>query len=274
MLTEGITYNKETDSFVYDFNADAENCIIEFNTTGLVPVEIGTDEVYYFGYKFVENDNAPSQIRTKFFNDLRYGKDKTLSSDKRKFIINALKKLHKEINIHHMDVVLYPESRSSVNSYVMGILFNTTNIDCKIPIVKLNKKLPHDIEFNWKDFYLNMMEYEDKNGNHPYRESPHLYNQLVDNVNNLLDKIRKSDYFSIAETVKKNKYKRYISPFLYIDDEDLDKVRTANNILLIDDVSTTGATIMSAIKTIRKVNDNCKIIIFSIVGKEFKPDFI
>lgn len=252
VLTEGITYNPETDTFVYDFNTNADNCIITFETTGLVPVDIGANEVYYFGYKFVENDNASSQIRTKFFNDLRYSKDKALSLDKRKFIMNSLNTLHKEINIHKVDVVLYPESRSAVNSYILSVLFNTTNLDYEIPIVKLNKQLPQNIQFNWKMFRNHMMEYQDKHGHYIYREPEHLYKQLIDNVNKLIDRIRRSDYFSIAEIVKKNKYKRYISPFLYINDEDLDSVRTAENILLIDDVSTTGRQLCQLSKPLEK----------------------
>lgn len=274
MLTEGIRYNKDSDSFIYDFNANSDDCIIKFDTTKLIPINLGINDIYYFGYKFEENDNASSQIRTKFFNDLRYSKDRKLSDDKRQFIINALRKLNNEINIHNIDAIVYPESRSSINAYMLGILFNTTNINPKVSVVKLNKKLPANIEFNWEDFNTNIMEYQDKNGNYIYKNSPHLYKQLVNNIEKLLDKIRNADYFSIAETVKKNKYKKYISPFLYIDDSQLDKIRTANNILIIDDVSTTGSTLLTAIKTIRTVNIHSNIILFSIIGKPFEPDYI
>lgn len=267
-LDEGITYNKQTGKFLYDFKGDTGECIIKFNATPeLIPVQIGINDVYYFGYTFELSEYASSEIRTKFFNDLRYSQA-GITKDKHTFIINALKKLHNTIDLYSFDTIVYPQSRSILNKHIIKILQQTTNVH-DLVYIELLKQLPSNIEFDWDGFKSYLYTYQNKEGKFIYQDIPHLYKQMIVNANNLLERIKKADYFSIAETIKKNKYKTFIEPFLYIQDNDLKNIKSAENILIIDDVATTGATLLTSIKAIRKINTTCKIVLFSIVGTDF-----
>lgn len=256
----GITYNSDINKFQMNFDNNSEFDLIEFNDLPLTPIDLGLGEIYYFGYEFQNNDNAPSKLRTKFFNELRFNEDFISKDIKEKFVKNALIKLNKQINIHDFDIYIYPKSRSLLNQYIYKILNSLTNID-KQPI-ELIKKLPNEIEFDWNSFE-----------NEVLFDKLHFTNNLaIKNaklaIQDLLNKIHKADYFSIAEEVKKNKYKRFIKPYLYFDSNDKDNIMYADNILLIDDVATTGATIFTVIKAIRCLNTTAKIIIFTLIGKK------
>lgn len=86
----------------------------------------------------------------------------------------------------------------------------------------------------------------------------------------MIDNIHKLDYFSIARDVKKNKYRRYIQNYYKFHDEETKDVFmriTNTNVLVIDDIVTSGTTIFHLLKSLRCVNDNNKITIFSLIGK-------
>lgn len=142
--------------------------------------------MYYFGYQFLNNDNASSKVRTKFFNALRFDKDFTTPENKRLFVINALQKLNDKINIHDFDVVIYPKSRSYLNQYIIKLL---------------GRLVP-----NWEGYTF--------------------------------------------------------------DDSNNQKLIDAKNILLIDDVTTTGSTLIEAVRNIRLINKEAPIVLFTLIGKK------
>ncbi len=259
----GIIYNSDINKFQFNFENNSEFDLIEFNDLPLTFVDLGFGETYYFGYEFQNNDNAPSKLRTKFFNELRFNENFVDKNIKEKFVKNALVKLNQQINIHDFDIYIYPKSRSYLNQYMYKILNTVTNID-KQPI-ELIKKLPSEIEFDWNSFENEVLNQE-INGIPKFNKLAKRNAKLA--IQDLLNKIHQADYFSIAEEVKKNKYKKFIKPYLYINPEYEDLVTFADNILLIDDVTTTGATLFSAIKAIRILNNTAKIIIFTLIGKK------
>lgn len=257
----GIKYIQEgnKNKFQYCFNANSEDDFIEFNELPLVPVDLKLNNVYYYGYSFVDNDNAPSKLRTKFFNYLRF-EDSLDKQEKQTFIGNALNKLHKEINLYDIDVLVYPQSRSKLNLTTIGII-NKLVPNKKFIDIELIKKLPENIGFDfdaWKTEILTDDKFPGDNAKQ----------QAINAVKALLEKIHNSDYFSIAESVRKNKYKTYIEPFLYFHDSNISIIKNAKLIFLLDDVATTGATIFSALKSIRSINHEAKIIVFTIIGKK------
>lgn len=183
----GIKYLQDENKYQYNFDDNSPKDFIEFTDLPLTPVDLRLNNTYYFGYSFVDNDNAPSKLRTKFFNYFRFENELDVN-EKLKFIGNAIDKLNKQIDFYSFDVIVYPKSRSKINQMIISkinnVIGNKTFID-----IELTKRLPKEI-------------------------------------------------------------------------------KNSKQILLIDDVSTTGATLFQALKAIRTINHTCKIIIFTVIGKQ------
>lgn len=264
-ITEGITYKVEDDKFVFDFQVNHENSIIEFDDLPLEPVNLGFQSVYYFGYQFTDNDAATSQVRSKFFHALRYDQIKLSHMDYHKFIINALDKLHKQINIFNFDTFVTPGSRSNLNAEIIRLIGNFIPKH-KFNQITLVKNAPANVEFDWKKWNAAVDAREQKG--HSLFVNDAAKQHAIRSIEKLMDKIHNSDYFSIAETVKKNKYKTFIQNYLICPDEVSSDIRNAKGIMLIDDVSTTGATLFEALKAIRILNQTAPVVIFTLVGKK------
>jgi orotate phosphoribosyltransferase len=75
-------------------------------------------------------------------------------------------------------------------------------------------------------------------------------------------------YFSIANAGK-SKYKPYFTNFLKFksNDERQQFIDIASNdILIVDDVTTTGSTILEICRIIRNAGVDSKIIVFTVIG--------
>ena len=90
-----------------------------------------------------------------------------------------------------------------------------------------------------------------------------------------LDKmISKSDFKRlklIAKDVKKSKLRPYIMNFLSFKndkDKELYSSIRKQNILVVDDVTTSGSTLSEILRTLRIVNEDNKITIFSLIGRK------
>jgi predicted amidophosphoribosyltransferase len=86
----------------------------------------------------------------------------------------------------------------------------------------------------------------------------------------MIDSIHNLEYFSIARDVKKTKYRQYIRKYYTFKDENdrqLFETIQNTNILIIDDIVTSGTTISHLLKCLRSVNDTNNIVIFSLIGK-------
>ena len=86
----------------------------------------------------------------------------------------------------------------------------------------------------------------------------------------MMDKIHNLDYFSIARNVKKSKYRQFIRNYYTFKDESDRKIYEAilnTNVLIVDDIVTTGTTLSHVLNCLRSVNDTNNIVIFSLIGK-------
>ena len=86
----------------------------------------------------------------------------------------------------------------------------------------------------------------------------------------MVDLIHQKDYFTIAKDVKKSRFRPYIMNFLKFAseaDEQLCKSIRQQNILIIDDVTTSGSTLNEILRTLRILNEDNSITIFSIMGR-------
>lgn len=87
----------------------------------------------------------------------------------------------------------------------------------------------------------------------------------------MMDLIHKKDYFTIAKDVKKNRMRSFITDFLKFAnerDELLCKTIRQQNVLVIDDIATSGSTLNEVLRSLRILNEDNKITIFSLIGRK------
>lgn len=265
-LNEGILYNEDDKVFEFDFENNGSTDIIKFDRFGIEPVV--TDfygNVYYFGYEFTPD--TPSKTRTKFFNAFRFNDNFTSQENREEFMNSALKKLNNAIDLNTFGCVIYPSSRSKINSEIVRKLYKIFNIE--LEYFEMVKELPSKIMFDYDNFKRDVL---DDMINGVPRYTPKQKEEALKTVDGIMKAIHDSDYFSIAQSAKKNKYKLYFNNFLRFASEDHEKVykklNTTKNILVIDDVMTTGSTLFQIIKTIRGLNTVSKIVLFTMIGKK------
>jgi hypoxanthine phosphoribosyltransferase len=270
----GIEYNQRKDVFEFNFTSNSKECLVEFVDLPLEPVLLddveGMSNVYYFGYEFLNNDYASSKIRSKFLHELRFNDNFTTQENKELFIKTALSKLKKALNItiNDIGIIIYPKSRSSLNDYILKLFYALTNSKAKS--FEVIKKLPQHVQFNWEEFRNNELE-SFVHGRSRYTEIQK--QQQIEKISKLMDEIHSLEYFSIAENVRTNKYKSYFADFFYFDSPEMQRhfcevQEKDDKILILDDISTTGATLKEIIKIVRFFNKKSDIILFTLIGKK------
>ena len=264
-ILEGLTKNK--DEFIFDFDHDDQHDIIKLKPGKLKSTEF-EGSVFLYQYEF--ESNASSTVRSSFFDYFRFGKAFTDSSDKRKFLEFATSNLYNSIRISEFDAIVFPQSRSIVNQEIIKRLTSSNKLNTMS--FELIKEMPENIKFDYGKF-----EDEILNAEHEFHgklKPRYTDKQKIDKlrkINSMLEEIKRSDYFSIANSVRGNDLKPYFSDFIKFNssrDERAYKAIQSGNILLIDDVTTTGSTIKDILRTLRKINPDNKIVIFSIIGKD------
>ena len=269
-LNEGINF--KSNIFEFDFKTNSEQCIIEFDTLPLTKIDIDFDNennnenIFYIGYEFTSNTD--SKTRTKFFHELRFNDNFTSKENKLNFVESALRKLTQQVKFSDINLVIFPQSRSSLNQIILKLIYKLTNK--QFTKFELIKNLTNSIEFDWENFIENELN-SFVNGKQRYTENQKV--EQITNINNILTNIKNSNYFSIAESVKRNKYKIYFRKYLKFKNEEQEKLFTQlsqneKSILLIDDVTTTGSTIYQCLKVLKFLNPKINIIIFTLIGKK------
>lgn len=262
-LNEGVEYNG--DVFEIKFESNSTKSIIEIDELPL-SVYDGLDYTFYFGYKF--SDNSDSKTRKEFFNALRFpNKFKINLNDRREFIHQAMIKLHDVLDLRSLDFVIFPKSRSELNMEIINEIRFETGKNKPITI-ELIKELPANITFDYDSFMENELE-STKNGRYRYTNKQKLEQLKI--VEDMMKNINSSNYFSIGE-VKGNKYKKYFTNYLLIDEKyrkQLEMILDSDKVLIIDDVTTTKTTIVKCVQTIRSIiGPKIPIYVFTLIGKD------
>lgn len=122
---------------------------------------------------------------------------------------------------------------------------------------ELVKKAPTEVEFDWEQLEADTAD------------DPNQYKQMrryAEDV--ILPAIRELDYFSLAQNVKP-KYRKYIMNYLdFANARELEKFSKlqGSNILVVDDINTSGSTLNEILRILNKVNQNCNIYVYTLIG--------
>lgn len=247
---------KEGSGFAIDYNYNAPDDIIYITEPQLYSSE-HNNNTYYFGYRFT--DDSSSTDRTEFIHSVKQIGDNPLSDGElEKFIKRPLKYLNAAVNLNDIDCIIYPVSnRSPLVSKMIRCVNDMTPHGINRGSYELVKQAPTELGFDFDAF-----------------ESDHYgeqgYDNMIKHINEtLMPKLHSLDYFSIARNVKA-KYRPYITGFLDFKDlaelEKFSKLQ-GSNVLVIDDINTTGSTLNEILRILNSINRNCNIYVYTLIGK-------
>lgn len=256
-VNEGISFNGKT--FDVRFFDSSEDDIIGI-VVPFVHESTFDNNVYYFGYQF--NKDVPSKIRSKFIHWIK-GLDDTMpdADTIENLVAFPLVELNKQVNLSTFSCTLYPRSnRSDLTRIIQRSAMNIIP-SMNISSFELIKTMPKDVEFDWQKFNA---QYEGEIGDHRYE-------QIKDYIDTqLMPKIHALDYFSIAKEVKP-RYRPYIKNYLLFENEEKQeafKALNGGNILILDDINTSGSTLREILKIVRVLVPESKIYIFTLIGNK------
>ena len=246
----------EDGNFQFDFDNDAPGDIIKLASYRLNSSAF-KNNVYWFGYQF--EASATSRERTAFINKLKgIGGESFPASVLRRFIELPMNALSNKISSYKISNFVYPLSgRSNLVTKMIRIIHEWLSRDIKSSSFELVKQAPVNIKFDWLSF------------RDDYASNPN-YEQMIKHVKeNILPAIQELDYFSLAQNVKP-KYRPYITNYLGFPDlSKLEKYASlkGQNILVVDDINTSGSTLNEILRILNEVNENCNIYIYTLIGK-------
>lgn len=257
-MNEGVMFNEPV--FEFDFEHDNEDDIIKLS--GSLKSSEVFNNLYFFQYEFPKD--VSSSVRSQFIHALKFDQDKIGKDNVDKFISNALVNLNKAVNLSTVDVVIYPQSSSTLTKDIVDNIDHFTDADryCRIEALK---KTVNEIDFNWEKFnkYCDNKNIPDK-----------IKSIMQVKMHKMLDDIHSLDYFSIAKNIKDQKYKKFLRTiYKFYDEKTIEFFSSMKNkkILVIDDVFTSGTTIEHILKAYQMLDpdDSNVIIVFTLIGKQF-----
>ena len=259
----GITFDKEKQLFVFDFEYDGADDIVSLTGSGYQVEAFG--KCFYYGYEF--SDSVDSGVRSSFIKYVKFSESIQKDSNLTQFIQKAVNDLNRRVNLYDYDLVVMPESSSKVNQYMLRYIYRFAQPT--LHRMELVKSLPEHISFDmaaYEEQYLNDVL---ENGRPRYTEAQK--EEVRQNIRKMMDLIHQKDYFTIAKDVKKSKFRPYIMNFLRFRNEE-DRMLCASirkqNILVVDDVTTSGSTLNEMLRALRVLNEDNEITIFSLLGRK------
>ena len=258
----GVTFDDTEKKFVLDFEHDGVDDIVSLTGNGYQVKAFG--KCFYYGYEFSEH--VESSVRTAFIKYVKFTNDLQNTPNLTEFIKNAIDNLHKKLNLYNYDLVVMPESSSKVNQYMLRYIYRFAQPTLyKMTLVKA---FPSNISFDMKAYEKQYLDDILENGMPRY--SAAAKEQAKGSINAMLEMIHQKDYFTIAKDVKKSKLRPYIMNFLRFESEEereLCSMIRQQNVLVIDDVTTSGSTLNEVLRTLRILNEDNEITIFSLIGR-------
>lgn len=253
LILGGVSPSENGYTFDYTYNYPTD--IIHLFTKKVYNT-VFKGAVYYFGYEF--NSNVSSKQRADFIRYIKGTGDKTISHHELvQFIENPLNEMDKRIDMYSIDCFVYPSSqRSTLVQTIVDTMNGYCSRDAHKATYQLVKNAPVDIEFDWDTFEADI------------EPGTYRYSQMREYVDNhLLSAIHDLDYFSLAQNVKP-KYRKYIKNFLNMTEQDAARFSRlkGQKIMIVDDINTSGSTLNEILRTVKKINHECEVYIFTLIG--------
>lgn len=259
----GVTFDQEKQMFIFDFEHDGVDDIVSLTGSGYQVEAFG--KCFYYGYEFADSVNG--SVRTAFIKYVKFSESIQKEPNLTQFIQKAINDLNRQINLYDYDLVVMPESSSKVNQYMLRYIYRFAQPS--LHRLELVKSLPENISFDmhaYEEQYLNDVL---ENGRPRYTEAQK--EEVRQNIQGMMELIHQKDYFTIAKDVRKSKFRPYIMNFLRFRNEE-DKALCASirkqNILVVDDVTTSGSTLNEMLRALRILNEDNNITIFSLLGRK------
>lgn len=183
-----------------------------------------------------------------------------ISAFKHSSDIESLKKLTDQLasklisQFNYFDCILYPKSSSDLNELMIESI---QEISPFIEAYPVSKATPKDIQFDWELFNKNFNGTDEK------------YEQYVKKINYMMNKIHESDRFSMQHQVF-GPLRKYIKGFLNVEDLDeaLDDIVNSRAILVLDDIVTSGSTMMEIVNMLDDIGFEGDVVLFTILNNK------
>lgn len=259
----GITYDSILQRFVFDFEHDGNSNNVSLTGTGYQVEAFG--KCFYYGYEFAEQ--VDGAVRSAFIKHVKFSGPIQQNPDLATFIKKAVDNLSHKINLYDYNLVVMPESSSKVNDYMLRYIYRFAQPTLRK--MELVKNLPANISFDMDAYEQQYLDDVLENGRPRYTAAQK--DEAKQSIKQMLDLIHKKDYFTIAKDVRKSRFRPYMMQFLKFAskaDEQLCAIIRQQNVLIVDDIATSGSTINEILRTLRILNEDNNITIFSLIGRK------
>ena len=115
----GVTYDKEQDKFIFNFEHDGIDDIVSLTGHGYQMEAFG--KCFYYGYQF--QDTVDGSVRSAFIKYVKFPESIQADSSLTQFIKKAIDDLNDKINLYDYDLVVMPESSSKLNQYMLRYIY-------------------------------------------------------------------------------------------------------------------------------------------------------
>ena len=259
----GVTFDNSEERFVFVFEHDGTDDIVSLTGEGYQVEAFG--KCFYYGYEF--SDQVDGNVRSAFIKHVKFTDDLQNNPDLTQFIKKAIDQLNRRINLYDYNLVVMPESSSRVNLYMLRYIYRFAQ-----PLLRkmeLVKSLPASISFDMDAYEQSYLNDVLENGRPRYTQAQK--EEVKQSIGKMLDLIHQKDYFTIARDVRKSRFRPYMMNFLRFtseQDKELCTTIRKQNILVIDDVTTSGSTLNEILRVLRILNEDNKVSIFSLIGRK------
>ena len=259
----GITFDNELQRFVFDFEHDGRDDIVSLRGAGYQIEAFG--KCFYYGYEF--SDQVDGAVRSAFIKYVKFSEHLQEYPELTTFIKKAVDNLSHQVNLYDYNLVVMPESSSRVNQYMLRYIYRFAQP--MLHSMELVKALPASISFDMKAYEKQYLNDVLENGRPRYTDAQK--SEVKESIGQMLELIHQKDYFTIARDVKKSRMRPYMMHFLRFankEDEELCRGIRKQNVLIVDDVATSGSTLNEILRVLRILNEDNKITIFSLIGRK------